>query len=552
MKFPAILKKDFLTLFNSKLTLIMMVLGPIVLILIVGGGLSTTSLSGLTVGVIAGDSMTKNNCIINSNLLDSNTFSNDFIEIMKNRGFTVNYESKTDCLQNLKNGERNVCIVFQKGKMDMPMTDLGYTTKQLESAGISYSLDVFLDYSKQRTVWGIINSLNSIIELYSSQIRKEIDTNINHQAEKATENIKEATGVVSSVERELTTLESMVNDFKRSYVDSSSILDDIGSAKNTLHHLHDYVHDIHNMGILGDDDFDKMIEDIDDTSFILETMSSNKKGSGTENYIDYRQLDYFEFEAIDKNLDSLNLYLDLVENDLEFLGELELDSLLHPIPVGYNDLTNDDGNYIGGNLEFIDYIYPTFLSFFIMFISLTFASTIALKENLSKGYVRSMLSKTPQRDFVFSNLLISSIIIIIEISIILLFSIFFVKLDIIGNLHLLISIVLTSVFCFAMIGILMGNIFGSFESMTLSIISLALLLMMFSSIISPIETLPFIFRKVMSFSPLIILEELLRRSLLFNAEFNQTNILNLLKLLIYSSSLFIATIFIKIRKLRNL
>ena len=70
---------------------------------------------------------------------------------------------------------------------------------------------------------------------------------------------------------------------------------------------------------------------------------------------------------------------------------------------------------------------------------------------------------------------------------------------------------------FIMLGMFIGQVFSSEETNTLGAISLASILLFFSSTILPLETLPKSIRAIANFNPFVIGEGMLKEVMLFNA-----------------------------------
>ncbi len=96
----SILKKNFQIAFNSKTSSFILILGPIILIGLIGFALQDTSLKNARAGVF---------------INDQDTFSNSFIQRLTERNFQVFLmNSLEDCRKQVVTGTNHVCIELKK------------------------------------------------------------------------------------------------------------------------------------------------------------------------------------------------------------------------------------------------------------------------------------------------------------------------------------------------------------------------------------------------------------------------------------------------------
>src|SRR6056297_77088 len=124
-KTAAILKKNFNVLFNAKLSSLIFILGPIILILIIGAALGDTSIKNVTAGVYYDE---------------ETNFTENFVDKMEARSFDIEKITNLENCKNLvKKGEIDVCMHIRRGNLD---SFGGFNTKYTQNIGL------YVDFSK--------------------------------------------------------------------------------------------------------------------------------------------------------------------------------------------------------------------------------------------------------------------------------------------------------------------------------------------------------------------------------------------------------------------
>jgi ABC-type uncharacterized transport system permease subunit len=73
---------------------------------------------------------------------------------------------------------------------------------------------------------------------------------------------------------------------------------------------------------------------------------------------------------------------------------------------------------------------------------------------------------------------------------------------------------------FILLGMLLGYLFNTKQTVTLSAISTGILLLFFSNTIIPLETLSSKVREIISYNPFLLSENMLKKILIFNSTFS--------------------------------
>lgn len=171
---------------------------------------------------------------------------------------------------------------------------------------------------------------------------------------------------------------------------------------------------------------------------------------------------------------------------------------------------------------YLNYMFPALVVMVVMFISLLFSETIVMMEKKSRAYFRNLVTPTRGSLFVFATFLTTFLLMIVQLVIILGVSTAVFKVDLIANIFPTVLIVFMIVALFTIIGILIGMVFSSAETSTLTAVSIGAVSLFFSNMILPLESMPFYIMQVARFNPFVLGESVLRKSILF-----KTNLYNL-------------------------
>lgn len=499
----AILKKNFQILFNAKLSSLIFILGPIILILIIGAAMSDTSIKNITAGVYV-DEQTE--------------FTQDFIDKMKKRSFEMNKERTLDkCEQNVRGGETDVCIHIKKANLDS-------FNGKMSPQGV-HDIDLYVDFSRQRIVWNIIGTIKEAAEKESEKSREEMVLQLKNSVdsvlgdlEKQKQKIDLALKIIRDIDN---TLDEISENQERA---REGIEEDVEDINQRISSIESSLESLKNSGLLDEEhasDVDSALDSISAIDSSLDSISNSlERDIDSEREIEKIQHDYIN-EA-ENELRGIKDSIEDIEIDLEEIKSSDLERIADPVQVSYSSVLGSEKGSVEGRLEFLDYLFPNFLMFFILFSSIIYSTINVIKERKSNSYIRNITSNTRGINFVISQLVSSMFIVLLQILIIIFIADFFINLSLFSNLLNLLAFLLLSIFVFSLIGTLLGYIFNSQESSIIGAISVSLIFFMFSSIIAPVETLPSLASGIVSFAPFALLETKLRFLLIFDSSLSFT------------------------------
>lgn len=495
MKLLTIIRKNFHIVTNSKLSLLLLLLGPILLMVIIGLGLSDNGLRDIPATVYAEE---------------ETEFTKLFIEGLKLSSFQVRWTTDLQsCINDVRRGSSNICIELAKGEVKIPK-GLGINDKDIEKAGIGYSAKVHADFSKPRIVWGIIAKVEGVINRFSDEIRAASGEKFKEKTDEFSNELNYEPKRMQEVINSLVVLEAEVDMLERSLPEKGNI-DNIGDSITGLR--------------TGLDNARASLP----TEFLYLINPATSKIDQLEKY--WYKTDLYSVPLTKSRLDSVSKEIDdtrrklrdikdsidELREDSKDIGSLKWDHILHPIPMSYRALSGEKIESTGARLNFFDYIFPSFIGFFILLVSIFLSTTVVIKEKSSGAHIRNSLSKASKLILVSGTYLTVLLIVAVQLAIVFAVANMFLNFTIFSNIQFLILTSILTITVFTLIGIIFASFFNSSETAMVASISLSLVLIMFSSLVTPIETLPPFLKAVISNTPLVIAESLFRKLFIFES-----------------------------------
>lgn len=520
MKTLNIVKRNLQISLNMKGSSVILILAPLLLIALIGIALQDTSLKNVQAGIYSETNF------------DDELSQSIKEKINENSIKTIENKNLETCKQNVKNGDTELCIELKEPHKN----EIGQQNQ---------NIILHVDFSKQRTVWTIIGKVQGIIE---SESEKERDILIND----VKKNSKDALTEIEKQEEELEKIKNRIISIKTETLPQlnqkiegisktqQEIRNKLFEIETTLNSLESYL-----LQIGGQTTHINSIQStIDDIRILTysQTTSLNSNTKEIEN----------EINKILNEIENLENSMSETKKRLKDVNEMDFDSIMNPIKTSYKSVLDSQKGEISKDLKFLDYLFPSFLVFFILFNSIIFSASIRLRERKSNAHLRNSLSKYKSRHFIIGDFITSVLLISLQSLAILFIASFFLNVNLLTNTTSLLLIVISSVSLFTIIGLTIGSIFDSQESVIISSISLSLLLFIFSSIVTPTETLPASIASIVTLMPLTLFETKMRICMIFENQLH-FNPIEIISLLTTSAILIMTTIlFTKKKKEKNL
>jgi len=545
IKLFELIKKNFKLLVRADASALVIFIGPLLLVTLIGLAFSQSSSFMLTSSVYSSQYSPLSESLINK---------------MENQNFRVIKEDSLDnCIGSVKRRGSQACIVFPNNMnvdgdneisfyVDYSQVNLVWLMLDIMSARVS---ERSAEISKERTadllnrIWYVeerantgkqkLNSAASLAGIISnssksardgiSQLDISVDFNID------TVGIKDNSQKASFILTDINAMTTILYDNTSKYIKNiDDALSDIESASNKS-----IVHD-------GADDIDDAATDVKDLTrqmmlavsmevakASLNLDSINEKAttaetslSAAQNHIsnvkDKRDRLIPELESVSSNMDSLltdidsvNLGLDEALKKIRDVKGRNADSISAPITTKIQPISAQKTHF--------NSLFPGLLVMIIMISGILLSATLVMVEKKSKALFRNSFTPTSFISFDISTYITSLVVLFIQLILFVSVSAFFFETEVLVSLWLVILIIFLTATAFIFIGMLVGAMLKTDETMNLAAITLISLFLLFSSTIIPLESLPGIIKQISLFNPFVISETILSQVIIFQFGF---------------------------------
>lgn len=446
--------KNLKIFFRSGASSSAVVLIPFLVVMFAGFAFNSSGLSNVHVGVYSES---------------YSGFTNEVIGDFDGNGFSSNrYDSGESCIESIKYSESQVCIIFP--------TNLSSEVSKEE-------IVFYVDYSRVNLAYNLVNEIQKSILLKTSGVGEDI-----------------AQGLIDSLEGAKVSLPSVrlkvddaLSDAVKSRDANSGLEFPVENISSAISDLEDIKEDLN-----GTD----LADDVTDVLEILEDIE--EKGDDLTSDLD--DVSDQQDAVVDK-LSDASKALNGVIVSLNSLESVGAGDVVSPIDTRVEAISVSSTNR--------DYIVPIVLSLIGLFGAILISSTIVLKEKKSKAFFRNFMAPVKNSTFVLSIYLACSIILLMQFIFIFAGIEYILKIDIIPILGPLSLVLFFALSAFISIGMFVGYLFNSEETVIFSSMIIAALLMFFSNIILPLENISSEFSKVLQFNPLVVANLALKKIILF-------------------------------------
>jgi ABC-type multidrug transport system permease subunit len=539
MKSWLLIQKNIKLLLRAKASALVVIFAPLLIILVLGLAYNSGTY-GLNIGVY------------------STAFTEDvgsFINTLQEQDFkVVTYDTSIDpCIEDIKLGYVHTCI-------DVP--------ESLSVESGSKEVKFYLDPSRINLVWMIQETLKSKFDFKSQEISQQLSQDLISTIGTAKSSIEEQTATLDGIKEKSSTASTSTTAVQTSLegVDAiapqnvydtgvvDTVHEEISSAIDKLDDATSAIDDS-NLSAADKSTIKDLISDADDK---LDTAKNNIVGNGTNSVkkvVDGLEVDFAiaqrkliaASEAISSSGSSLSsasvalqesvASLDNVQANLRSLQETLNAQKLHEASTVATPLRTTVEK-VRPDGTFLNYLFPALLVLVVMFTSLLLGTTLVMMEKNSPAFVRNYFLPLRKATFVFSTYISTLMIIMVQVAIILVISLFFLD-DLAKSLPSLFVLLTVSSSVFTLLGMGIGYIFTSEETGILASISAGSILLFISGTILPIESFSPWLRDITFFNPYVLAEKVLRETFLFQTPFTSV-FMDVLILLGYGLILFLA------------
>ncbi|MFH1316913.1 MAG: ABC transporter permease [Candidatus Woesearchaeota archaeon] len=523
-KIISIIKKNIRLLLRSKSSALIVILGPMLIVLLVGLAFDNANIFSVNIGVFSES---------------YNDLTNSFIDKLSEQQFSiVKSNTENECIEDIKEGRLHICIVFP------PDLDI-------ENTNASNEIVFHVDYSKINLVWAIRDMISEKLKSRSKELSVDLTDVILGKLLAAQEEIRNQNTVVVDFTNDYTMIAKEVEEIKTNldeldlYVDIGDFhLNDISNTSDYIVYLVDIVieksnsalgsvaSDIENLGnVSGSDSINDRVREtrnwLNDAKRIIKN-NTNKldemvdemgdsvgdaKGKLDTAIITRKDISEKVNEINDRtssslqNIVKIRKALNEIDTSVEAINVKDSETIVNPIQTKMKPVITDKSH--------LDYIFPGLIVLIIMFSAIILASTLVIMEKESKAYFRNFITPTKDLTFFFATYLSALIIMIAMLVIMLLITFIFIP-NLIFSILTTIVILIIITTLFILIGMAIGYLFNSEMTSTLASVVVSFLLLIMSGLIFPIEGMPYHLIKIAQSNPFVVAEGLLKKSVLFN------------------------------------
>ena len=531
MKLLNIIQKNFKILFRSKISALIVFLGPLLLILLVGLAFNNAAQAKISIGVYS----PKYTDLAESLLK----------KFQDNKYDVTRLNSEQECIDALKYSTIHACLIF-------PADFVASTEKSSE-------ITFYADYSEINLVYIILDIIGRQViaestdisaDLVSRLVNKIEDTKLKLNAHKNilmnfNQSEVKAKAQLDAVSSDLGTMNMSFDFGLLSTAPMVSQLNQIDSSASQIKSLLSSI----TGELQGENVSGIVFSDIDEASNITDAIKSYVKGqTSSGNSSNSTQIDQSlqtminslgnsilslksEFDKANMQKQSVsmdvNKALSILSNNFDYISDLfkETDDMIAnietlkitnttviaaPITTKIKSITKEGTHF--------NYLFPLLITLTMMITGILLASTIVITEKRSKAFFRNHISPTQLSLFSLGTYFTSLIVIGMQLLIFIITAAYLFKIDLMANIATTLIVLFVMITLYIVLGMMIGSFFKSAETSALGAVTFSSILLFFSKAILPLENMPDLLRSIAQFNPFVINIDLLNKSIFFNMQ----------------------------------
>lgn len=504
MKIFQVVKRDLKILIRSKLSALIILLGPLLIVSLIGLAFNSSDVNNIKIGTYS------------SSYSD---LGNNLVNALKGSQFTViNMTSEKECINSIKTQKINVCMIIPG---DLKVENNNDTTNSSE-------IVFYVDNSRINLVYFVISEVSKKVNLQSKEIAKGLTDNILYVLSDSKVKLIDNKDSIQSIKEGTSSINEKADSITEQMDSFDVSLDTNSLGVNSL---------INGSLSCGSN---CSAEYLDKVETLVNKLNSLKTNVDTVN--NAKESILSSAEAIrsesTKTADSLTMLqsdVDSIIANIDALPIQESDSIVNPIRTTVKPISED-----GSNLRFV---FPTLIAMVVMLVSLLLSSTIVIREKKSRAYFRNFITPTNNFTFIIGTFVTCLLILILQLIVIFVEMYFTSPAQIMAMLNpSLLLIIFLIAMVFILIGMLIGYSFQTEETSTLATFSIATIFLFLSNTILPIESIPIGIRWIALFNPFVITDAILKKMILF--DFGILEVLTEIYVLIAYAALFWSLVYL--------
>lgn len=478
-KLGYIISRNFKMLIRSKLSALIFFFGPLIVLLLVGLAFNTSLLHELNIAVYSEE---------------YSPLSEELISSLNESGYSlIKMESDEACLEAVKFRNYQGCIVFPK----MMALDNSANNKVV----------IKVDNTRLNIANLLASQLVSAVSLESDEVSTQSISQILNVLDNANQNAVQAEGYMGELKSSNEQISSSAGlisssagsiDLDYSAIDTSAIDTEISNIQS------DY-----NLSSSAFSSLNSLVNNLKDAYNNLASKASSATNEIVEISADIGKIS--SYSSADKGrIDSVNSKLDNIVNEIASIKITNVENIIAPIKTQIEPLS--------AKSSYLLFIWPFLLVLLIMFGCLLLSSTMVISEKTSTAHFRNFITPTSDSLFVFGNFLSLLLIAVLQIALIVGIGYMLLGGLLKGANIMFIAVLLLLAALFVCLGMILGYLFRTKQTVIVAALSLGLALLFFSNSIVPLEIISGLLRTIASYNPFVLGEGLLKAFMIFGAE----------------------------------
>ena len=491
----ALVKRDFRLLARSKSSSAVILLGPLLVILVVGVVFSGAGGSDARIGVVSGG------------FEDASLYEDRLAE-----SFVLSsYDDVSGCVSAVQRGVVVACVEFgssaRTASLHVDPTDVSIVYLIIDQVtGVLDEQSGELRSGLTQTLLSVVSDASSVVGSQEESLSSVVEELEGFAAELA--DVRSGIGeLVVESDLDAGGAGSTVEDVFDSYDVFVSIADSASDGYLRLAERHnDSVagadalrDDFLNESVVNDSVFEELLSSLDSLdSSLADAATRSSSLSGDVSFLrDELLVEVDELSLVIASLEG-------VRSDLSV--DISAQDITSPLDTEVVPVAADEGSFANW--------LPQFLVLLVMFTAILLASLLVVGERGSRAYFRNFT--TPTRDWVFVLSTYFTTVAVLFLQLLLLFLVvsLFSSVSVLDNFLSNFSVLLVVVSFFAFLGMVIGYLFKTREGVMLSAITACSALMLVSGLVLPVQTLPELVQFFVSANPFVISSDLLTGTLI--------------------------------------
>lgn len=517
----ALLTKNMRLLLRSKSSSLAILLGPLLVILIVGIVFSSSGMQQATLGVYVEE-------FENADL---------YVSSLDEQFILVEYSDEQSCVEAVRRSTTNGCVALladRQAHVHVDPTDTALVYEVIDR--VSGQLDAQSGELRAGLAQQLLASISSTSEILASdqQVLADLSAELSRQ-QQVSELLSESFDALR------------VDSLSVSPADVQAAVDDVVEARDAFEQIavemqQDYLSDapdnasrerareyrdrINNVSVSDANElFASLIASLGDVS---EQISDSHQQSA-QLQSQAREVS----DSLSEAIINLNEVVSRTSSQADSLDAINISDrdITDPISTSIMPVTREGDELLT--------VFPAFLALLVMFTTMLLASQLVINERASQAYFRNFITPTPDWLFVVATYITTAVVVLVQLLLLFLAVSLFSSVSVLANFSTNLVLLFAIVTFFSFLGMLIGYFFTTQEGVMLSSISVSSLFLLVSGLVLAVDTLPGIVRFFVNANPFVISTDLLTGSLVFG--FGLTSLLTwFVVLILYSLMLFAA------------